>query len=124
MKSNSDLRPPVLLDLGDGSYHYNYNVKEIAATTENGELKTSFEYDTVHIWGNPTYEELVPAVIAEQYNPSKETSLINKYNAYILELSTNEEYKTEYQEYLKKTFEIKEMVKNDLQECFTHHFNQ
>jgi hypothetical protein len=114
MKSNSDVRPPVLQDLGDGSWHYNYNVKEVPEKTESGEEKTVFEYDTVHIWGKPTYETLVPIVIAEQYGPSKETSLINKYNAYILGISTNPQDEEDYQAYLKHIFEIKAMVKHDL----------
>ncbi|MDR1652043.1 MAG: hypothetical protein LBS01_00040 [Prevotellaceae bacterium] len=114
MKSNSDVRPPVLQDLGDGSWHYNYNIQEVQKTDENGTEKTAFEYDTVHIWGKPTYEALVPLVIAEQYNPSKETSLINKYNAYVLKLSTTQQDKEAYKDYLAHTFEIKAMVKSDL----------
>jgi hypothetical protein len=121
MKSNSDVRPPIFQDLGDGSWHYNFNIKEVPAVKSNmreesGEEKIAFEYDTVLIWGKPTYEALVPLVIAEQYSPSKETSLINKYNAYVLKLSTNQQDKNDYQAYLAWTFEVKEMVKNDLQE--------
>jgi hypothetical protein len=76
MQSNSDVRPPVLLDLGDGSRHYNYHIKEVQIRQESGEEKTAFEYETAHIWGNPTYESIVKAVIAERYSPSEETSLI------------------------------------------------
>jgi hypothetical protein len=118
MKSNSDVRPPILQDLGDGSWHYNYNIKEVQRTTERGEEQTVFEYETVHIWGLPKYETLVPLVIAGHYNPSKETSLINKYNAYGLKLSTNQQDKKDYEAYLAHTFEIKAMVKQDLQDVF------
>ncbi|MDR1022024.1 MAG: hypothetical protein LBL94_01945 [Prevotellaceae bacterium] len=118
MKSNSDVRPPVLQDLGDGSWRYSHSIKEVKRKTEgpeSGEEKTVFEYETVHIWGKPTYEALVPLVIAELYSPSKETSLINKYNAYVLALSANPQDKDDYEAYLAHTFEIKAMVKNDLQ---------
>jgi hypothetical protein len=116
MKSSSDVKPPILQDLGDGSWYYNYNVQEAQRkTTESGEEKTVFEYETVHIWGKPTYETIVPLVIAEQYSPSKETSLINKYNAYVLKLSTNKQDKQDYEAFLAHTFEVKAMVKSDLQ---------
>jgi hypothetical protein len=121
MKSNSDVRPPIFQDLGDGSWRYSYSIKEVQRSTksmestESGEEKTVFEYETVHIWGKPTYEALVPLVIAEQYSPSKETSLINKYNAYVLALSANPQDKDDYEAYLAHTFEIKATVKNDLQ---------
>jgi hypothetical protein len=59
---------------------------------------------------------LVPLIIAEQYSASKELSLINKYNAYILKISENEQDEENYKAYIQHTFDIKAMVKNDLQE--------
>jgi hypothetical protein len=115
MKSNSNHIPPVLLDLGDGSWHYNYNIKEVPPSGESSEGKTAFEYETVRIWGKPEYETLAPAVIAEHYSPSKETSLINKYNAFMLGLSSAAEDKEIYEAYLNKVLEIKAVIKNDLQ---------
>ncbi|MDR0602760.1 MAG: hypothetical protein LBG80_00475 [Bacteroidales bacterium] len=122
MKSHSDIRPPIFQDLGDGSWYYNFNIREVQAPTDDlqgeSEEKTAFEYETVHIWGKPEYESLVPLVIAEKYSPSKETSLINKYNAYVLEISENPQDKESYEAYLEDTFEIKAMVKKDLQDFF------
>ena len=114
MKSNSNLRPPVLQDLGDGSLHYNYNIKEVQVTSESGEETTAFEYETVHFWGKPTYEMLVPLVIAEKYSPSKEISLINNYNAFVLKLSVDKEDKERYENYLKTVADLKAMIKEDL----------
>jgi hypothetical protein len=114
MKSKSNTRPLILHDLGDGSWHYNYNIKEVQVTDENGEETTAFEYETVHIWGNPTYEALAPLVIAEKYSPSEETSLINKYNAFAMKMSFNTEDKERYETYLKTVADIKAMIKNDL----------
>ena len=34
MKSNSNDRPPILQDLGNGSWHYNYNITEVEVTPE------------------------------------------------------------------------------------------
>jgi hypothetical protein len=114
MKSNSDVRPSILLDLGDGSWHYNYHIKEVPVTTESGEDKTAFEYETVHIWANPNYETLANAVIAEHYSSSEETALINKYNAFTLKLSADPTDKERYETYLKKVSDLKAMIKEDL----------
>ena len=114
MKSNSNVRPPILQDLGDGSWHYNYNIKEVPATSESGEETTAFEYETVHIWGKPTYEMLAPLVIAEKYSPSEETSLINKYNAFVMKLSIDTEDKERYENYLNEVSDLKAMIKEDL----------
>lgn len=67
MKSNSDVKPPKFLNLGDGSWHYNYNIREVEVENEDGTTRTAYEYDTVHIWGTPTYPKLVPLVVAEAY---------------------------------------------------------
>jgi hypothetical protein len=116
MKSNSDVRPPKFLNLGDGSWHYNYNIKEVPVTTESGEEKTAFEYETVHIWGTPTYPKLVPLVVVETYDTSQELSLTGKYNDFVLGLSANETDKTEYEDYRKHVLSVKAMVKADIQD--------
>lgn len=43
MKSSSDVRPAIILPLGNGSYHYNYNiVEEKVEDPETGE-KTVYQ---------------------------------------------------------------------------------
>jgi hypothetical protein len=114
MKSNSDVRPPILQNLGDGSWHYNYHIKEVQVTQESGEDKTVFEYETVHIWGNPDYETIANAVIAEHYSPSEETALINKYNAFKMKLSIDPTDNEKYETYLKDVTGLKATIKEDL----------
>ncbi|MDR1371926.1 MAG: hypothetical protein LBJ17_02195 [Dysgonamonadaceae bacterium] len=115
MKSNSDVKPPILQDLGDGSWHYNYHIAEVPKQTEEENAAgTVFEYDTIHIWGNPNYDAIVKAVIAMQYTPSEETSLINKYNALTLKLSIDNSDRDKYEAYLKDVANIKAMIKTDL----------
>lgn len=111
MKSNSDVRPPIILNLGDGSFHYNYNIKEVEVNNE-GVTKTVFEYDTVQVWGNPDYDKCVRAVIRDKYDENEELNLINKYNANSLGIADNN--LDEYKEYLIFLLEIKEMIKNNL----------
>lgn len=120
MKSNSDVRPPIIQDLGNGSYYYNYNIHEVrvpAEPTEGEEptTKTAFEYETVQVWGTPTYDKCVKAVLCDRRDETEEFSLINKYNAFALGLSTDEADKQEYEDYLTEVLSIKAMVKVDLQ---------
>ena len=48
---------------------------------------------------------------------TEEFSLINKYNAFVLGLSTDETDKTEYEAYLSEVIAVKAMVRADLQEA-------
>jgi len=113
MKSNSDTRPPVLHDLGDGSWYYNYNIVEGTKMIE-GKERTSFDYYTVHFEGKPDYDSLVKIVIGEYFTPSEEVALINKYIASTMKVS-NPEDKKQYENYINRVAELKAMVKNDLQ---------
>ena len=47
MKSNSNVRPAIIQDLGNGSFHYNYNVTERKIEDEKVGEKTVYDYDTV-----------------------------------------------------------------------------
>lgn len=133
MKSNSDIRPAAIQPLGNGSYYYNFNVVERvqepeAATTEAPEgeevneaatePRVTFDYDTVQVWGNPKYEDIVKAVIREEVDETKEFSYVNDYNAAKEGLIEDEEEAatavTSYREYLAFVREVKAMVKSDL----------
>nr|DAF35075.1 MAG TPA: hypothetical protein [Caudoviricetes sp.] len=126
MKSNSNDRPPILQDLGNGSWHYNYNITEVEVQPEpmaeqEGEqthaARKAYDYDTVVIWGRPDYDKCVKAVLRSRRDETEEFSLINKYNAFVLGLSTDETDKTEYEAYLSEVIAVKAMVRADLQEA-------
>lgn len=119
MKSSSDIRPAVIQPLGNGAYHYNYNIVERQETDpETGEVKTVYDYDTVKVWDKPTYEKLVKAVIREEIDETKEFSYVNDYNAAVLGIISDEAKKAEavksYKEYLQFVVDVKAMVKADL----------
>lgn len=116
MKSNCVYqKPSVFLELGNGRYHYNYNVVEGVKTDENGVEVVSYDYDTVEIAGKPTYSKVVSAVIRDRYTSDKEIALINNYNRYQLATSANKVAadKAEYVAYLEEVEAIKAMVKPD-----------
>ncbi len=113
-------------DLGNGSWHYNYNITEVEIQSEpmaetEGEqepaARKAYDYDTVEIWGRPDYDKCVKAVLRSRRDETEEFSLINKYNAFVLGLSTDETDKTEYEAYLSEVIAVKAMVRADLQEA-------
>ena len=118
MKSNSNVRPAIIQDLGNGSFHYNYNVTERNIEDEEVGEKTVYDYDTVQVWEKPTYENLTRAIIRSEIDETEEFSLINDYYAAQLGIETDEDRKTkalnDYKAYLAHVAEIKQMVRDDL----------
>lgn len=137
MKSNSDIRPTAIQPLGNGAYHYNYNITErteevepqaagendaepgaedIADTTP--QTRTTYNYDTVEVWGVPNYKDLTRAVIRAEVSETEEFGLINDYNAakagLIDDEAEAEEAEARYTAHLRRVSEIKAMVKVDL----------
>lgn len=122
MKSNSNIRPAVIEPLGNGAYHYNYNFVERQKTDpKTGEVKIAYDYDTVKVWNEPTYEKLVKAVIREELDETAEFAIINEYNAGVLGVITDEAAKAAakqaYKDYITFVAKTKEMVKGDLANC-------
>lgn len=118
MKSNSNVRPAIIQDLGNGSFHYNYNVTERKIEDEEVGEKTVYDYDTVQVWEKPTYENLTRAIIRSEIDETEEFSLINDYYAAQLGIETDEDRKekavNDYKAYLAHVAEIKQMVRDDL----------
>ncbi len=134
MKSNSDIRPAAIQPLGNGAYHYNYNIK---ARTAEAEPQTQdeahdgiaadvaaqipgivYDYDTVEVYGVPNYKDLTRAVIRAEVSETEEFGLINDYNAAKAGLIDDEaeaqEAEARYTAHLRRVSEIKAMVKVDL----------
>lgn len=77
MKSNSDIKPNEIEAVGDGSYRVNYNIME-SVTTDEGIERKSFDYDTVAVWGFPTYDTVVSEIIKEKYSYNFREAAIRK----------------------------------------------
>ncbi len=132
MKSNSNIRPTAIQLLGNGAYHYNYNIVErteevepqteatgdgvdIADTTP--QTRTAYDYNTVEVWGVPNYKDLTRAVIRSEVSETEEFGLINDYNAAragLLDDDEAEKAEEAYTAHLRRVAEIKAMVKEDL----------
>lgn len=119
MRSHSDVKPTVFEDLGNGSWHYNYNIIEVDVQPADIQQEESeapqigYEYDTVQIWGTPTTDSIKKAVIAEHWDVTQEINLANNYERFRFGLTKDESFRDDYVEYLKKTDEIKKMVDSD-----------
>ena len=118
MKSNSNVRPAIIQDLGNGSFHYNYNVTERKIEDEEVGEKTVYDYDTVQVWEKPTYDNLTRAIIRSEIDETEEFSLINDYYAAQLGVEKDEDRKTkavnDYKDYLAHVADIKQIVRDDL----------
>lgn len=134
MKSNSDVRPLAIQPLGNGAYHYNYNITERTEEVEpqvsgddNPEgadiidttptTRTTYDCDTVLVWGTPNYKDLTRAVIRSEVSETEEFGLINDYNAAragLLEEDEAEKAEEAYTAHLRRVAEIKAMVKADI----------
>lgn len=134
MKSNSNVRPAAIQPLGNGAYHYNYNVQERTADPEpvaqseedNDGQETAvnevsprvvYDYDTVEVWGVPNYKDLTRAVIRAYVSETEEFGLINDYNAAhagLLDDEEAEKAEAAYTAHLQRVAQIKAMVKEDI----------
>ena len=84
MKSNSDNRPSTILNLGDGTYQFHYNIVE---KIEEG--RTSYDSDVIILSHPVSRDNIIDALIRERYSLSQELSIsrqkdkkADEYNAY------------------------------------------
>lgn len=119
MKSNSDIRPETFINLGDGSWQYNFNVREIQVPVEGGtegETRTAYEYESVIVWGYPTFDKCVKAVLRDRRDETQEFNIVNRYNAYVLGVSEDEADRNDYIAYLREVKDVKAQVERDIEE--------
>lgn len=108
--------PETFILLEDGSYYYNFDVKQETIQGFNGEEdKQGYSYSTVKCYGRPEYKECVKNIIRAHISQEEEFDLINSANVKILQGSVDKTDSdiVKYQEYLKLVSDIKDMVKQD-----------
>ena len=126
MKTHSDNKPKVFETVGDGSFRYNYNIKEIEVDRfdiiedeyETNIKQTQWECDNVIVYPPIDKDKITRAVIANTWDSNYENKLINDYNAISLgvinEQEANEKLER-YREFLYQKKELKEMITQDYQ---------
>lgn len=123
MKNNSTIKPIILENIGNGSYRYNYNIKEIefedivfVNDVETIEKQIRWEYDSVIIYLPINKDKITRAVITNTWNSDYENKLINDYNEISLGNITEEEINkrtNNYITFLQERKRLKEMIDND-----------
>lgn len=117
MKSNSDDKPQIIQDLGNGAFYYNFAITPKTETDEEGKERKSYDYRCVKIWGKPTRAAVVKAVIRDELDETAEFDLVNSYNAAtvgMLDEAEAAEAVEAYKAYLRRVQEIKTNAKADL----------
>ena len=121
MRTNSNERPPKVINLGNGRFHYNFNITEGTRTEigPDGEeiSRPDFNCETVEIAGTPDYKKAVEARIRAKYSESEEFDLINSYNAAALGIDPDVDGEAvgKYTAYLRDLAEIKAEVAQDFE---------
>lgn len=111
--------PQVIQKLGNGTYYYNYDIREVEAEVEILDEKDSTKFETqynfiqVLLNGQPNYKDCVRAIIRSFMTIDEEFDLINSYNSYSENLTSDSEVINEYKEYLNILKQIKAKVKED-----------
>lgn len=111
--------PQVIQKLRNGTYYYNYDIREVEAEVEILDEKDSTKFETqynfiqVLLNGQPNYKDCVRAIIRSFITIDEEFDLINSYNSYSENLTSDSEVINEYKEYLNILKQIKAKVKED-----------
>lgn len=110
MKSNSNIKPKVFENLGNGAWYFNYNIEETSRTNEDGSHEVAYDYEQVKVWGLPTKGAVIKLVIADNYSIEQEIDLSNDYTRFTLGISSDPSLKVKYIDYLNDVDAIKAMV--------------
>lgn len=112
-----DVYPQTIQKLGNGTYYYNYDIKEISVKVSDLDNtvkeETYYSFIQVLINGQPNYKDCVKAIVRRFLTVDEEFDLINSYNSYSENLISDSEVINEYKEYLNILKQIKAKVKED-----------
>ena len=112
-----DVYTQTIQKLGNGTYYYNYDIKEISVEVldldNTIKEKTYYSFIQVLLNGQPNYKDCVKAIVRRFLTVDEEFDLINSYNSYSENLISDSEVINEYKEYLNILKQIKAKVKED-----------
>ena len=115
MTTSEKIKP--FVNLNDGSYYYNYDVREEGVVKHFDDENESPVYSFIQIrcWGKPNYKDCVKNIIRKYITQEEEFDLINSANSIILSgnIDDNNIDILKYKDYLRLVKEIKANVKKD-----------
>ena len=114
VRINSNIEPQKFESLGNGFWYYNYDIQSEIVEVQKSETEiieeTRYNFIQVRMYGKPTYERCVKAILRQYIDQDQEFDLINTYNSYQLNISNLD---VQYEEYLQLVKTIKEKVGDD-----------
>lgn len=126
MQAFYDSKPSKFEAVGNGSYLYRYNIKEVVPemTEENSgnEHTSQWTCEEVTVWSPVSNDKITKAVIDDKWDSDKEQKLINEYNATEFGLygaKTSDEAKAKiaaYKAFLEDRAKLKQQVDRDCAE--------
>lgn len=112
-----NVQPQTIQKLGNGTYYYNYDIKEVEVevTDQEGDTKSELQYNFIQILisGQPNYKDCVKAIVRSFLTVDEEFDLINSYNSYTQNLIDDSSVVDKYKDYLNLLTQIKTKVKED-----------
>lgn len=112
--TQSNDKPSVWSDVGNGSYLYRFNIKEVSvpAQTENAESITEWQYNEVVVWGPIMSDSVTKEVMNSMWSKDAEQKLLNDYNSAQLGI-LGDEYIVKYKDFLTQRKALKEQIDKD-----------
>ena len=123
MQAFYDNKPSKYEAVGNGSYLYRYNIKEVeqTATQEEAaeETRKQWSCEEVTVWSPVSSNKITQAVIADRWDSDYEQKLVNEYNGAQLGVYTDEEAEAiiaKYKAFLTERAELKKTIDADCEE--------
>ena len=115
--TQSNDKPQVWSAVGNGSYLYRFNIKEIEvpAQTEGAEVTKAWQYNEVVVWGPVTSDGVTKEVMNYIWSKDAEQKYINDYNAATLGI-LDSSYIEAYKNFMIQRKSIKEQIDKDYNE--------
>lgn len=122
MKAFYDNQPSKLEPVGNGSYHYRYNITEVEKPSQVEDVEqtqTQWECEEVTVWAPLSANKITEKVLTERWDGNYEQKLVNEYNSAQLGMMSEEEATTRintYKEFLAARSALKALVDADCKE--------
>lgn len=122
MKAFYDNQPSKLEPVGNGSYHYRYNISEVEKPSQGEDVEqtqTQWECEEVTVWAPLSANKITEKVLTERWDGNHEQKLVNEYNSAEIGLLSEEEAALRieaYKAFLTERAALKAMVDSDCEE--------
>lgn len=120
MKAFYDNQPSKLEPVGNGSYHYRYNISEVEKPLQSEDIEQSqWECEEVIVWAPLSANKITEKVLTERWDSNYEQKLVNEYNSAQFGMMSVEEATKRinaYKEFLIARAALKALVDFDCKE--------